>query len=191
MGGEPQDLATQIQLRMREHAFYLTGKPDSDGFIIAGLIRTLSNLYENVRQSTSSEDDLSGPRMGLLIRLMEEERLGNQEGITPTVLSRNQHVSRNTISALLRGLEDQGMIERHLDPKDRRLFRIRITPHGRERVQAIAPQRIELANQLAEVLTPDEQTLLIELLNKLFASLHAQCSSSPANRDPDPSQGED
>ncbi len=160
---------------MHDHVARLAGNESAAGFQIAGLIRILANQYDNIFSRQDGEDELSGPRMGVLVRLLDEEQRGNPEGITPTVLSHNQYVSRNTISALLRGLEDQGMIERRLDPLDRRLFRIRLTDTGRATVKALGPQRITAVNQIVCGLTFEEQAQLIALLSKLFSSLHTYC----------------
>ncbi len=159
---------------MREHACSMSGANETDGFVISGLVHIIANMYDHLAAVEPGGDELSGPRMGLLIRLAEEERRGNTEGITPTTLSRHQHVSRNTISALLRGLEDQGLIERRLDSKDRRLFRIRITGDGKRMIRERAPAWIANANRLAENLSPEERNQLINLLSKLFVSIHDQ-----------------
>lgn len=57
------------------------------------------------------------PRWGLLMRLYIEEVSGNMSGLSPSQLSHYQHVSKNTVSALLRGLEEQGLIARQARPK--------------------------------------------------------------------------
>lgn len=163
---------TRILAHMKEHVMNLTGKDQAAGLQIAGLIRILANQYDKM-MLRPDDDELSGPRMGVLVRLMEEDRRGNHGGITPTDLSYGEHVSRNTISALLRGLEEQGLIERQLDPTDLRLFRIRLTEAGRTAVETTAPPRIDMASQMIAGLTPDEQDQLIELLSKLFVSLQS------------------
>ena len=96
---------------------------------------------------------------------------GVTAGVTPTHLSRIRNVSKNTISALLRGLEEQGLIERALDPEDRRGFRIRLTEAGRDLVRSTSPQHLARLNLLASGLTPDEQRQLVELVRKLYRSL--------------------
>jgi DNA-binding MarR family transcriptional regulator len=90
-------------------------------------------------------------------------------------------VSKNTISALLRGLEEQGLIQRTLDPQDRRLFRIRLSDYGRQVVQKEAPQRIRYLNKLASGISPEEQELLINLLAKLYRSISANCGQQKDN----------
>ncbi len=149
---------------------------------IAGLIRRIANVYDMTRERSMPECELSAPRFGLLMRLESEERRGNTQGITPTALSYNQDVSRNTISALLNGLEEQGLIERKLDPQDRRGFRIRITDKGRKTVMEYTPRLVDFHNRLAGSLTLEEQTQLIDLLVRLYAGISdiAAPQSQPA-----------
>ncbi len=170
----PPPLADPISQRIHAHLFDLTGRQDLQGVEIAGLIRRLANAYEIYHERHMVDCDLSGPRLGLLMRLEWEERRGNQNGVTPTALSRNQRVSRNTISALLSGLESKGLIERRLDPDDRRAFRIRLTEPGRRIVKEHAPRMIDHHNRLAAALSPEEQNQLIDLLARLYAGLTAE-----------------
>jgi DNA-binding MarR family transcriptional regulator len=139
---------------------------------IAHLIRMIGNQYETMgdQEACPGGGGLSAPRWALLMRLAAEEERGNHE-TTPTELSRSQNVTKNTISALLRGLEDQGFISRELDADDRRIFRIQLTPAGRELLRSTAPQRISQLNQFASHLSSGEQTQLIDLLGKLYCSL--------------------
>lgn len=152
----------------------LTGETDSSGIELHALIRLLSNLYEMIESQNAGESVLSGPRWGLLLRLLAEEERGNCDGITPTSLSHFQNVSKNTISALLRGLEEQGLIQRALDPEDHRLFRIQLTQAGRELVKTTAPTRMRAMNHTADGLSATERAELLALLEKLHNSMMVQ-----------------
>jgi len=166
-----------LSMRAHMHAYIreLTGVDQTYGLELAGLIRWLGNLYDAAEVPPDSPTDLSGPRWGLLLRLMAEEHEGNCDGLTPTGLSHFQNVSKNTISSLLRGLEEQGMIQRAIDPVDKRIFRIQLTEHGRKIMQVAAPLRIKHLNRLASDLTEEEQKQLFRLLGKLFHSIETQC----------------
>jgi DNA-binding MarR family transcriptional regulator len=144
---------------------------DLTGLELWRLVRMVSNLYQAIVDESLQGDEVSGPRWGLLMRLHGEERHGNLTGCTPTHLSRCQNVSKNTISALLRGLEEQGLIERRSDPEDLRGFRIRLTEAGRRLVANSAPLHLRRMNELVAGLSPDEQTELIDLLQKLYRAL--------------------
>lgn len=148
------------------------GEVDTSGVELANLIRIVANQYELLANlDTGSEESLSAPRWGLLVRLMGEEQLGKTNGVTPTYLSRCQRVSKNTISALLRGLEEQGLIERRLDENDRRHFRICLSESGRTLVRATAPQQFNRLNAFAGQLSLAERQELKNLLVKLHLSL--------------------
>lgn len=160
-----------IRSHIQAEARNLSGLEDASGVELASLVRMVSNLYETVIFQHEGQIDLSAPRWGLMMRLLGEERHGNQAGVTPTYLSQCQNVSRNTISSLLRGLEEQGLVQRTLDARDHRLFRIQLTDAGRDLVLSSAPQRVRYLNDLVSGLSPTERQELAELLSKLYDSV--------------------
>lgn len=170
---EPDRLARR-RAHLREHLQTLAGIEDASGIELIHLIRWASKLCDVLEGRACDDSGLSGPRFGLLLRLLAEERHGHDDGLTPTSLSHFQSVSKNTISALLRGLEKQGLIQRTLDPQDLRLFRIQLTAAGRELVLSEAPLRMRTVNELASGLSADEREQLIGLVGKLMRSLHAR-----------------
>ena len=87
-------------------------------------------------------------------------QLGNEDGFAPGGLSDHLGISRNTVSALLNGLEEQELIERHQNPDDRRQFLIRITPEGMDLVGERAPNFGKLATSTFSVLDPTKQETL-------------------------------
>jgi DNA-binding MarR family transcriptional regulator len=147
---------------------------DTRGIETFSLMHRLARVGELLGSYSSDEVDLSGPRWRLMLRLFIEENMGNKEGLTPTDLSRWQRVSKNSTSSLLRGLEEQGLIQRTLDPKDLRVFRIQLTASGRDLVLRTGPMRIEHFNELLSGLEPDEIDQLNALLEKLMGSITAQ-----------------
>lgn len=166
-----------VQAHVRSYLQALSGLSDTSGMELLGLMRLVLNVCEGLVAQQLGEDELSGPRWALLLHLLAEEQRGQQAGVTPTSLSRFQRVHKNTISALLRGLEEQGLVQRTLDAQDRRRFRIQLTPAGRERVRASAPLRIQCLNRLVAGLSPEEQAQLTALLGKLYRSLLPAASS--------------
>lgn len=147
------------------------GITETHGVELLRAVRIVNNLYDVIFSERLRDDQLSGPRWGLLMRLYMEEGSGNSTGLSPSQLSHHQHVSKNTVSALLRGLEDQGLIERRLDQEDRRSFTIHLTALGRSQIRNNAPQHIEYLNQLCAGLQPNESRMLLELLGRLRTSL--------------------
>jgi DNA-binding MarR family transcriptional regulator len=149
----------------------LAGDVDTAGVELVRLVRIVANQSEAVVGEQLGKFGLSGPRWTLLVRLMAEEQRSEGRGASPTYLSRCQNVSKNTISALLRGLEEQGLIERVLDPDDRRVFRIHLTGAGQDLIRATATDNVRYFNRLVSGLSAAERSHLIELLVKLHGSM--------------------
>lgn len=147
---------------------------DIRGIEIAGTIRMITRFFDLAVRQSSAYSELSGPRLGILLRLMAEEDSGNAAGINPTHLSHMQNVKKNTISALISGLEEQGLVVRSVDPSDKRGCLIRITRTGRALVKSTAPGRFEFMNQAVSSLTSEEKDQLLVLLEKLRSSLVRQ-----------------
>lgn len=158
---------------------------DSGAIELFILLQRTAHLSRLLDDQIGGAEGLSGPRWRLLLRLRGEEACGDDAGLTPTELSRSQRVSKNTISALLRGLEAQGLIQRALDPDDLRAFRIQLTQAGRAHLHDATPRRVEGLRRLLAGLTPQEQEQLAALLAKLQRSLldqyhHAEESEPPS-----------
>ncbi len=146
------------------------GIDDPSGAEISRLIRQIATGYETIFKTRMKEDGLSGPRWRVLLHLYMAEEMG-KPGISPTELAQARNVSKNTISVLLRSLEEQGLVARAIAPQDRRSFIIQLTDKGRELVQMRSPQHLAFLNELVSGLTPEERDALTGLLRKLYQSL--------------------
>lgn len=167
-----EDHYEKMREHITKHLLSMTNGADIKGLELSSLIRMLANYYAAIVAHKMVPGELSGPRMGILIRLLVAEKNGNTDGINPTALSHFQNVKKNTISSLLRGLEESGYVERNLDPNDKRVFLIRITEKGRKMMETVGPQRLTMMNDLASDLNDEEKTQLIFLLEKLRKSMH-------------------
>ncbi|MCZ7669864.1 MAG: MarR family winged helix-turn-helix transcriptional regulator [Chloroflexi bacterium] len=101
------------------------------------------------------------------MHLLFAEQIGGRQDLNPSEISERQGTSRNTVSALIRNLEEEGLVERSLDPDDRRKFNIRLTENGRSLVTNHARQHFQTIGHCFTILSSDEQTTLSQLLNKL------------------------
>ena len=168
-----QELMRKMKPQWREKIIELSGSPNIQGLEISGMIRRLANFYDAIFNLDINGAELTGPRLGILIRLYIDEQLGRTEGISPTSLSHVQNVSKNTISSLVRGLEDQGLVKRENDPDDHRIYRLQLTNTGRQLIVEQAPKHIAYLNTMTSDLTSEELAQLLQLLEKLLASLLA------------------
>jgi DNA-binding MarR family transcriptional regulator len=61
--------------------------------------------------------------------------------LTPSELADVERVKRPTATRILRGLEEEGLVQRTPDPKDGRSALISITPEGRERLRRLRQRK--------------------------------------------------
>lgn len=151
------------------------GIQDPSGIEIFLLVQMIANSFAAINDKICAADDLSSARWQILMHLYGEEKRGSAQGITPTMLSHSQRVSKNTISVLLRGLEEQGLVKRDLDANDYRKFHIELTDAGREYITQSAPGRLARIAGMAIQLSPPERQTLVTLLIKLHSSLMETC----------------
>ena len=145
----------------------LAADSDLTGVELLRRVCRAANLYDTILNRRLRASDLSGPRWHLLMHLRSDEMRHGPGGVSPTYLSKCQGVRKNTISSLLRGLEEQGLIERALDPTDWRAFRIRLSSAGREwppyslgdaAISAVSPSRADRLRPLAGACGADRRT---------------------------------
>ncbi|PZT55263.1 MarR family winged helix-turn-helix transcriptional regulator [Paenibacillus silvae] len=100
----------------------------------------------------------------------------NQEhpGLKVSEISALLRVKSPTITPVIRGLEDEGMVERAMDPEDRRAVRITITEAGRAIIRAAHEERMETFNKLVEHLGEEDSLQLAELLSKVYIFFDVQ-----------------
>lgn len=134
-------------------------------------IRMVSHLLYQISESSVAQAELSYAQYRILMMLYFNERLnldqGDYEGLNPSTISQNMGTSRNTISSLIRTLEDDGLIERQLDPNDRRKFNITITDRGRQLVTDHIGRHMQTVDVVFRTLDPAEMEQLSSLLHKL------------------------
>src|SRR3954447_12637478 len=75
-------------------------------------------------------------------------------------------VSRATVTGLLDGLEREGLIERHSDPTDRRMVRIKLTRSGEALLERVRPAYFRWLTRILEPLNESERQQLVHLLQK-------------------------
>ena len=113
------------------------------------------HLLRNVRAS-DVETGLSPARLSVLSVLV----FGGAR--TPSELAAAEQVRLPTISALVRGLEEDGLVRRAPDPDDRRAVRLSATPKGRRILQRGRERRLDNLEELLEPLSRAELRTLAE-----------------------------
>ncbi len=118
--------------------------------------------------------DLTASHYGVLL-LLEEIGQASQQHLAQTL-----SIDRSNMVALLDVLEQRGLIERAVDPRDRRRHVVKLTVVGREEMHKIRQAEEGMDEAFFSGLDKEEQEALHELLVKLFTSLIEQESTKPS-----------
>jgi DNA-binding MarR family transcriptional regulator len=130
-------------------------------------MRQVSHALRQIGENSLAASGMSYARYRLLLGLFFSAEVEGRDGLHPSEISDRQGTSRNTISSLIRDLEEEGLIERLLNQEDRRKFNIRLTPAGRQFVQDHASKHMRMIAQCFSDLTAEERQQLSNLLAKL------------------------
>ena len=130
------------------------------------LLRTGSDLL------TAFETILGkhGLSQGRFLTLIVMNREPNEE-INPSSLAEKVGVTRATMTGLLDGLEQKGMVKRLAHPKDRRKISILLTDMGRQVLDEMLPDYYSRIAKLMVNLTENERQELVSLLGKVNQGL--------------------
>jgi DNA-binding MarR family transcriptional regulator len=92
---------------------------------------------------------------------------GNPE-MKVSEISKRLQVTSPTVTQLLKGLEANGLIERHIDPADRRAVGITLTERGEAVTQKAAEAFAASFEGLIEYLGEEDSNQLADLLTKAY-----------------------
>jgi DNA-binding MarR family transcriptional regulator len=105
----------------------------------------------------------SDSRMLFMIRGMTEA-LGRAPKVSD--LSKAMHVTSPSVTQVIKSLEASGLVERRIDPNDRRAVCLVLTEHGESFVQKVNDIFIASSQELIDYLGEEQSNQLIELLIK-------------------------
>ena len=133
----------------------------------------VSRTMYHMGEHSVDEAGLSFAQYRVLMHLFFAEEMGDRGELNPSEISDRQGVSGNTMSSFIRNLEEDGLIERKLDPADRRRFNISLTDSGRALVGQHTRTHLETIDHCFSALSSEEQDTLFQLLQKLGAHVTA------------------
>jgi DNA-binding MarR family transcriptional regulator len=107
---------------------------------------------------------LSMPQVSLLSRLYYQGQCG------VTDIADHLAVTSPAASQMVERLVQQGLLERNEDPNDRRAKQIALSPPGRQLIQDSIEARVRWMAELASVLSPDEQAVIVTALDTLTSA---------------------
>jgi DNA-binding MarR family transcriptional regulator len=166
---------TDAEKRQKWISFVQSLSPNIDphAMHLVNEMRMVSHAMYQIGESSLAMAGLSYAQYRILMGLYFAEKMENRGELNPSEISDRQGTSRNTISALIRSLEEEGLVERHLDQSDRRKFNICLTDAGRQKVSDHATRHMDVVGGCFGALSTAEQETMSHLLAKLSQHISA------------------
>lgn len=145
--------------------------PDADVTAIASflyLLRVATDLSLALDTCLSKHDLLQG-RWWVLILLMREESATS----TPSILADKLGVKRATMTGLLDGLEQSGLVSRVFAKEDRRSVKIQLTAAGQAKLDVVMPDYYRRLRQCMQALDDEKRMQLQQLLGLINMGIPA------------------
>lgn len=120
-------------------------------------------------------------RFGLTIPAWRVVATLGQYGVgTARDIAAHGVMHKSTVSRAVSALESRGLIARKPNRDDRREELLELTGEGIAVYEALAPEALAFEDKLASVLSPGEQKVLIDLIEKLEGCARALGPEEPA-----------
>jgi len=151
---------------------WATVRPDLDTRPMLTFIafNRAAKMLESALERGYAASGLNSSSFDLLLTLY---RSSPPEGFTPSGLAESMAVTPATVTNRIDCLLERNLAIREPSLEDRRSLRIHLTPQGREMVEQFLPLHLENERRLLGVLSPEEQTVLEEILRKFLGALEA------------------
>lgn len=118
-------------------------------------------------QNPLEDHGVTGPQLTLLQWVAASPGCGIQE------MADGLGLTAPTVSVSVRRLEEAGLLEREPDPADGRAVRLFLADHGRALQQQARAFRLHKMRRLLADLTPEEQEMLLALLERAIDAAEA------------------
>lgn len=129
---------------------------------------SVSYLISHLNHGIQSDLDSRLKRYQLDIKLWPVLfALWQEEGLSQTELSKHCDVAHYTMTRLLDQLQVLGYVTRHQEEDNRRAFQIFLTDAGKALESDLTLEALRVDEQHLSRLSPDEQQILMVLLNKM------------------------
>lgn len=142
-----------------------TASPLRHGF----LIHDVSRLRRTVLDRRMKPQGITRSQWWVLTNLSRHEG----DALTQVELARLLDVGKVTVGGLIDRLEDNGLVIRKADPKDRRSKRIAVSDKGRELIDEIQSVAMEINDLCMQGVTREQQQVLVDVLTIMKRNLLA------------------
>ncbi|SHJ85211.1 MarR family winged helix-turn-helix transcriptional regulator [Tepidibacter formicigenes] len=134
---------------------------DMSGKTIINLMKSVE-IMRFVYNNLFAKHGISEPKFYVLLLLSYSE-----DGMVLSEIGEKMLVTRANMTGLMDRMEKEGLVEKRVNPKDRRSTKAYLTDKGRELFEDIKAIHIDFSKQMTRVLDIKEKENLNNLLEKL------------------------
>jgi MarR family transcriptional regulator, organic hydroperoxide resistance regulator len=122
---------------------------------------SVGSAFKRLLFAFESEVGMSPPRYFLL------HMVANEENISQGQVGQLSGVDPSRVTQVAKSLERDGLIQRHRDPNDNRVVRMRLSAEGRRIFEGASAKREVLRARIRSALSREEEDELRRLLGKV------------------------
>ncbi|WP_330181196.1 MarR family transcriptional regulator [Nocardia sp. NBC_01503] len=165
---DPQAAPTPTQARTQLRRYGLESEIDPRAVLVA--VRLLAAGTE-LGQATEAHFARFGLSTGRYRLLADLEDAGGEK--SPSQLAAGLGVTRATVTGLIDGLEQQGLVCRRASAQDGRAVVVVLTARGARQLRDMAPEHFGRLQSMVAPLTPAERTTFLDLLERIRQGMRA------------------
>lgn len=130
------------------------------------LLRAVNDMIQPV-EALLAEKRLSRGRLSVLLRLLRE----HPHAVAASTLAHDCGVRQATMTGLLQGLVNAGLVRRQIDRHDKRVSLVNLTPQGIRVMDQLLPRYFLQLERLSAGMSQKQRTALIKLLREFIQSV--------------------
>lgn len=150
--------------------------------LVSPRIKRISNALDR-RVTMELEDMELTASQGMVLGYLHRRR---GQDVYPVDIGKHFGLSHPTVTGILQRLEAKGFLTYCSDSSDRRKKRICLTERAEDCHQRIHGRFAETEAAITELMTPEEQAVLVKLLDRMIEGLDAGCGACGCRRKEDP-----
>ncbi len=139
-----------------------------------GRVTKLADLIFTLRQKCTLKDlyvfkraGVSSAEYNCLMQFFGLSGIGMKE------LGERLDITPGGVTRIITGLEEKGIVERRIDPEDRRGINVILTGKGEEIVHNIREASLELHAEIIDSIEPDNRESVIEAMEQLINAINS------------------
>jgi DNA-binding MarR family transcriptional regulator len=141
--------------------------PPSNNLVI--LLKRVHLATRRAFDEALAQHDLTGPQVEVM------QHVWLQDGAEQRMLQECMVITSATLTGIVDGLVERGLVERRLHPHDARVKQLFLTGKGRDLGEVIPTIAAQIEAQLTQGFSAAEQALLLDWLRRMEDNIGSHC----------------